>query len=48
MFVLAAAEKPQVLARIDLGEPSFATPAIADGIMYLRTQSHLFSIGGKR
>lgn len=48
MFVLAAAEKPQVLARIDLGERSFATPAIADGIMYLRTQSHLFSIGGKR
>jgi outer membrane protein assembly factor BamB len=48
VYVLAAAERPQVLATIDLGDPSFATPAIAKGIMYLRTQSHLFSVGGKR
>jgi hypothetical protein len=30
-----------------LGEMTYATPAIADGRMYLRTYSHLISIGGK-
>ncbi len=37
----------EVLARVPLGEPSYATPAVSDGIMYLRTRSHLFSLGGK-
>ncbi len=35
-----------VRAEIPLGEPSFATPAVAGGVMYLRTESHLLSIGG--
>ena len=34
------------LARIDLGEATRATPAVANGQMYLRTFSHLMSIGG--
>jgi outer membrane protein assembly factor BamB len=34
--------------RVSLGEPSYATPAISDGTMYLRTFSHLFSLGGKK
>ena len=38
--------KFEVLGRVSLGEPSFATPAVADGVMYLRTSSHLFSWGG--
>jgi outer membrane protein assembly factor BamB len=48
VFVLAAADKFELLARIPLGEPSFATPAIAGGVMYLRTASHLMSLGGKK
>lgn len=47
MVVLAAADKFQVLGRIDLGEPSNSTPAVADGVMYLRTLSHLMALGGK-
>ena len=47
MVVLAAADKFKPLGRIDLEEPSHATPAIADGVMYLRTESHLMAIGGK-
>jgi outer membrane protein assembly factor BamB len=47
MVVLAAARQFKVLARIDLEEPSNSTPAIADGVMYLRTISHLMAIGGK-
>ena len=46
MVVLAAAREFQVLARIDLEERSNSTPAIADGVMYLRTASHLMAIGG--
>lgn len=47
VVVLAASDTFQILARVPLGEPSFATPAIADGVMYLRTASHLYSLGGR-
>ncbi len=47
MVVLAAAPQYQLLGRIDLEEASHSTPAIADGVMYLRTFSHLMAIGGK-
>ena len=48
VVVIAASHEFKVLARVPLGEPSFATPAVADGVMYLRTRSRLFSLGGKR
>jgi len=47
VVVLAAVDRFEVLARVPLGERSFATPAVAGGVMYLRTRSHLFSLGGK-
>ena len=47
MVVLAAADKYTLLGKISLEEPSNATPAVADGVMYLRTVSHLMAIGGK-
>lgn len=47
VFVLAASEAFKLLARNSLGEMTYATPAIAGGRMYLRTYSHLMSIGGK-
>jgi outer membrane protein assembly factor BamB len=46
MVVLAASKQFKELARIDLGEPSNSTPAVAGGVMYVRTNSHLMSIGG--
>jgi outer membrane protein assembly factor BamB len=48
VVVLAADDKFQVLSRVPLGESSFATPAVAGGVMYLRTSSHLFSLGGSQ
>ena len=48
VFVLAVADKYELLSRVPLGEPSDATPAVAGGVMYLRTASHLFSLGGKK
>ncbi|MFT5497028.1 MAG: outer membrane protein assembly factor BamB [Kiritimatiellia bacterium] len=45
IVVLAASRKFEVLARMELGEKTFATPAVADGVMYLRTQTRLYSLG---
>ena len=47
VIVLAAADKYEELGRMSLGEATRSTPAIAAGRMYLRTDSHLVSIGGK-
>jgi outer membrane protein assembly factor BamB len=47
MYVIAAADRYQLLAKNALGELCRATPAIAGGRMYVRTASHLMSIGGK-
>jgi outer membrane protein assembly factor BamB len=46
MVVLAAAKKFARLARFPLGEGSHSTPAVANGTMFIRTFSQLFSIGG--
>jgi outer membrane protein assembly factor BamB len=48
VVVIAASDSFNLLAKIPLGEQSHSTPAVADGTMYLRTVSHLYSIGGKR
>jgi len=45
--VLAADEDFKLLARNDLGEPSRSTPAVAGNRLYLRTYTHLISLGGK-
>ncbi|NQT36999.1 MAG: PQQ-binding-like beta-propeller repeat protein [Planctomycetes bacterium] len=47
MVVLAASTEFEELTRIDLEEPTHATPAVAGGVMYLRTESHVMAIGGK-
>ncbi len=45
LVVIAAAERFQLVGRIPLGEGSNATPAISEGRMYLRTFTHLISVG---
>lgn len=45
VVVLAAGREFAELGRVDLGEKTFATPAIANGILYLRTRSRLYSLG---
>ena len=46
VVVLAADLEFRELARIPLGEPTHSTPAIAGGVMYIRTFTHLYAIGG--
>jgi outer membrane protein assembly factor BamB len=48
VVVLAASPEFQELARIQLGDDTRATPAVAGGMLFLRTQSKLMSIGGKK
>jgi outer membrane protein assembly factor BamB len=44
--VLKDGDKFEVLARNDLGEGVLATPALADGKVYVRTDRHLYAFGG--
>lgn len=48
MVVLSASREFKELGRIDLGERSNSTPAVANGVMYLRTVSHVMAIGGEK
>ena len=45
VVVFAAQDTLEVLARNELGEPILATPAIADGKIYVRTLAHLYAFG---
>ena len=45
VVVDAASDALNVLARNQLGEQIFATPAILDGRIYLRTEKHLMAFG---
>ena len=45
MSVLKAAGEWEVLAVNELDDECFATPAIADGRIYIRTRSALYSFG---
>jgi outer membrane protein assembly factor BamB len=47
VVVIEASDQCKLLGTNPLGEDSRSTPAVADGVMYLRTNSHLISIGGK-
>ena len=44
--VLKAGDKFEVLARNNLGEQIFATPAVVEGTLYVRTEKHLTAFGG--
>jgi hypothetical protein len=48
--VLATGPEPRVLSSTDLGERVMATPALADGVVYVRTAEALyaFEVPGSR
>ena len=45
VVVIAAGDALKILARNDLREPIFATPALVEGRLYVRTEKHLFVFG---
>ena len=44
-FILKAGPKHEVLRSNSVGEPVYASPAIANGNIFIRGESHLFAIG---
>lgn len=48
MLVIAAGKKFSHLATNSMGELLMATPALSDGVMYVRSSTSLFAIGRKR
>ena len=48
MIVVAAGEKFKLIATNSLGELLMATPAMSDGVMYVRSANSLFAISGKK
>lgn len=45
VFVLEAADEMKVLRSVDFEEKIFATPAVVDGTVYLRTRQALYAFG---
>ena len=46
VWVFAASKQYKLLGKSSLGEDSWATPAVANGRLFVRTNSYLISIGG--
>ncbi|MEM7012305.1 MAG: hypothetical protein AAF585_12555 [Verrucomicrobiota bacterium] len=46
IFVVDAGEKFNIVARNPLEAGVNATPAVADGKLFIRTDKHLISVGG--
>jgi outer membrane protein assembly factor BamB len=46
--VFAATPELKVISKADLEEPTFATPALVDGRIYLRTSKRLYCFGNSR
>ena len=44
LLVLRAGRAYELVARVEMGETVFATPAIARGSLYVRTRGHLYAI----
>jgi outer membrane protein assembly factor BamB len=47
-YVLALGPDYKLLAESEIGETVMATPAISDGVLYMRGGKHLFAIGVKQ
>ena len=47
VLVLETGDEMKVLSENQFGEEIYATPAIVDGVIYLRTDKHLMAIGRK-
>ena len=45
--VVATGDSFRKLGETDLGDPCRATPAVADGALYVRTDAWLHSVGGR-
>lgn len=47
VYVIKPGPKLEILAKNDMGEPCLATPALSQGVLYIRTSASLLAIGDK-
>ena len=47
-FVIKAGPKHEVIATNSVGEPVYASPAVAEGMIFIRGEKHLFCISTKK
>jgi len=45
LVVFASSKEKKILSECNLGAPMLSTPIVANGIMYLTSQTHLFAVG---
>jgi hypothetical protein len=41
--VLAASKEKKVLSEVNLGAPVYSTPIVANGVIYISSNTHLFA-----
>jgi outer membrane protein assembly factor BamB len=46
-FVMAAGKEAKVLSRVHLGAPTYTTPIVADGVLYVASQQYLWAVQGR-
>ena len=47
LCVLAAGREKKLISEVNLGGPVYSTPVVANGVLYIGTQTHLYAIDGK-
>ncbi len=45
LFILAASKEKKLLSQVNLGAPVYSTPVVANGMLYIASNSHLFVVG---
>ena len=45
IFVIRAGPEYELIAKNEIGELVMGTPALSEGLMYVRAKNHLFAIG---
>jgi outer membrane protein assembly factor BamB len=48
VYVVKAGKDYELLATNPMGEPLMATPAISDGVLFVRSQNYVYAVGGRK
>jgi outer membrane protein assembly factor BamB len=48
VYVIKAGPKFEILSKNSMGEVCMASPAISEGVIYFRTQSHVIAVSTRR
>ena len=43
--IFSSSKEKKILSQVNFGAPILSTPIVANGIMYIASQTHLFAVG---